>query len=343
MNKNISTFTQMIDTYKERIYNTILEYTPTGEPKELNMEALRCYIDRKGQYRRPTFLLAWAQLYGLDPNTVILPAAIQQISEDYFLMHDDILDNNKLRRGKPAAHVLFGNEIAIIAGDMVHMILWKMVLDAQKKLNKSISKKYIEKFYDIMLVTHQGQYYDIKNSSSIDIKKFTPDDYFKSIHAKSAYYSVYGPMQCGAILAGANENELDKIKRYGTLCGNAFQIKDDILDCISTENTLGKSIGNDIQQGTRTLILWHAIHHASSIKANRIYDIYNKKSRDSKDIMKMITFFNELGSISYAQEIAQKLTSDALDIFNIVHSNMPENETKKIAREGIGQVTERKK
>jgi geranylgeranyl pyrophosphate synthase len=259
-------------------------------------------------------------------------------------MHDDLIDKNMLRRGKPALHKLFGDEIAIIAGDMVHMILWRMAIDATLSLNGTIGMAYFNKLYDIMMVTHQGQYYDINNSiNGGRLLDFTEEEYFKSIHAKSAYYSVYGPMQCGAIIAGANNEEMEKIKEYGTLCGNAFQIKDDILDCISTENVLGKSIGTDVKESTRTLILWHSVHNASASMLKRIEAIYAKKNKSDEEVKFIIDTFKELGSIEYAEKRAAKLTDMALSAFEKNTQDIKEGAAKNIARSGIGHVTNRKK
>ncbi len=330
--------------YKEIIYKKIINYMPQGEPQHFNNEIIRTYIDRKGQYRRPIYLLAWTQLYGGHIEDALLPAAVQQISEDYFLMHDDLIDKNMLRRGKPALHKLFGEEIAIIAGDTVHMILWKMAIDATLSLNSKIGMTYFNKLYDIMMVTHQGQYYDINNSiNGKRLLDFTEEEYFKSIHAKSAYYSVYGPMQCGAIIAGADKEEMEKIKEYGTLCGNAFQIKDDILDCISTEEVLGKSIGTDVRESTRTLILWHTVHNANLNTLKRIEEIYAKRDKSDDEVKFIIDKFKELGSIDYAEKRAAKLTEMALDAFERNTKNINNEYAKNIARSGIGHVTNRKK
>lgn len=330
--------------YKEIIYKKIISYMPHGEPTHFNNEIIRAYIDRKGQYRRPIYLLAWTQLYGGELDDALLPAAVQQISEDYFLMHDDLIDKNMLRRGKPALHKLFGDEIAIIAGDTIHMILWKMAIDATLSLNSKIGMAYFNKLYDIMMITHQGQYYDINNSvNGRKLLDFTEEEYFKSIHAKSAYYSVYGPMQCGAIIAGADDGEMEKIKEYGTLCGNAFQIKDDILDCISTEEVLGKSIGTDVRESTRTLILWHTVHNASANTLKRIEDIYAKKNKSDDEVRFIIDKFKELGSIDYAEKRAAKLTEMALDTFEKNTKDITNEYAKNIARSGIGHVTNRKK
>ncbi len=343
--ENILDFKSFVVEHKERVYDTICGYFPEDAPKEF-LEMVRSYTDRKGQYRRPTYTILWALLYNGSVDDALLPAAVQQISEDYFLMHDDWMDGNSIRRGLPSAHVLFGPEYAIDAGDTLHNILWKMAYDASSRLGGDRGRNYFNKFYDIMLTTHIGQYLDLRLTREVkDITKFSADDYYKSIHAKSAYYSVYGPMQCGAIIAGAADEAIVKIAEYGTPAGIAFQIKDDILDCISTEGSLGKSIGNDVREGVKTLILWHAVQNADTPTLNRMRDIYAKdrKGKSDDDVKFVLDKFVDLGSIAYAESEAERFTAEALDTFEKSSINIPNSNMKALAMSSIGNTTKREK
>lgn len=338
-------FKAFVGQHKERVYQAICSYFPEDAPSEFK-QMVRSYTDRKGQYRRPSYVILWALLYNGTVEDAILPAAAQQISEDYFLMHDDWMDGNSVRRGLPTAHVLFGPEYAIDAGDTLHNILWKVAYDAATRLGPERGRTYFNKFYDIMLTTHIGQYLDLRLTREVkDITKFGLDDYYKSIHAKSAYYSIYGPMQCGAIIGGADADTVKRIAEYGTPAGTAFQIKDDILDCVSTESNLGKSIGTDVREGVKTIILWHAVHNSDPATLRRLMDIYSR-SRNQKsesDIKFVLDKFVELGSIKYAEEEAERQTQEALDMFDAVSKDIQPSETKELARSSIGHTTRREK
>jgi geranylgeranyl pyrophosphate synthase len=342
---DITDFKGFVAKYKERVYQTICSYFPENAPEHFR-RMLHSYTDRKGQYRRPAYAILWTLLYGGREEDAILPAAVQQISEDYFLMHDDWIDGNSVRRGLPAAHLLFGAEYAINAGDALQNILWKMAYDAASRLENERGKRYFDKFYDIMLTTHIGQYLDLRLTREVkDITKFRIEDYYESIHAKSAYYSVYGPMQCGAIIAGADDGSMSRIAEYGTPAGTAFQIKDDILDCISTEGSLGKSIGTDVQDGVKTIILWHAVQNADASTLERMKNIY-AKSREQKsesEIAFVLERFKELGSIDYAEKEAEKLTKVALEKFDIVSKDIKESGMKELAKSSIGHTTKRER
>jgi geranylgeranyl diphosphate synthase, type I len=342
---DVGDFKAFVAEHKDRVYSKILEYLALDVPADF-AEMMRCYVERKGQYRRPTYTILWNLLYGGKGDDSLLPAAAQQLSEDYFLMHDDWMDDNNMRRGLPTAHKMYGPEYAIDAGDALQTILWKVATDARDSLGGARGKKYFDKFQDIMLVTHVGQYLDLKLTREFkDITKFTPDDYFRSIHAKSAYYSVYGPMQCGAIIAGASDSELAGIKSYGTLAGLAFQIKDDILDCTSTQDTLGKSIGNDVKEGVKTMILWHAVHNADTAALERLKEIYTKqrKAKTKADIEFVLKKFDELGSIAFAEEEVERLMEEAMVIFEEDTSKIKESKIKAIARASISHTGKRSK
>ena len=336
-------FKSFIEQHKEKVYSRICDFLPQGEPKFFNEKVMRVYVDRKGQYRRPAYVMLWNLLYGGTPNDAILPAAVQQVSEDWILMHDDILDGNQVRRKLPAAHVLYGENYAMLGGDALQTVMWRMVNEAVTALGSS-GQAYFDKVYDIMIKTSIGQYMDVRlTEETKDITKFTKEEYYESIHAKAAYYSVYGPMQCGAIIAGAKPEIIERIPEYGIAAGKAFQIKDDILDCTSTQEKLGKSIGNDVLEGAKTLILWHAVSNAEPKTLKKLRGIYSKARKDktSDDVMFVLNAFNDLGSIEYAQSEATKLADTASIKFDKLTKNIPESAIKETAREAIGYVAVR--
>jgi geranylgeranyl pyrophosphate synthase len=338
-------FSAFVSSYKNTIYDRIQAYLPNSESETFN-KIVREYVDRKGQYRRPAYILLWALLYGGDAQQAILPAAAQQASEDWILMHDDWFDSNTLRRGKPTAHLIYGAEYAINGGDALHTIMWRMAMDAAVRLDGEKAKKYLNKFYDIMLTTCVGQHMDMSlTNENLDITKFTMEDYYKAIQAKSAYYSVYGPMQVGGIIANAETERIEGIKQYGIPAGLAFQIKDDILDCTSTEGELGKAIGTDVREGVKTIILWHAVHSASSSMLRRLKQIYAKPrgSKGEEEIKFVISAFEELGSIHFAEREAERLAKDALRNFELMERDVKESKIKEIARQSISCVVSRGK
>ncbi len=338
-------FEEYLHKHRDSVYDKICEYLPSKEPKE-HYKMVREYVDRKGKYTRPIFLVLWTELHGGDPKKAILPATAMQASQDWILIHDDIEDGNKIRRDEPTAWVKYGINYAINAGDALHMIMWKIVHDAVNHLGDTIGKRYYDKFYNMLIVTAEGQYLDLHLAHDVkDITKFTLEDYYKSIHGKSGYYSVYGPMQMGAIIAGKDDAYVNRIKEYGELIGNAFQLKDDILDCTATEEVLGKTHGNDVYENVKTAILWHFVKNASKPDLEKVKEIYTKE-RDEKspeEVQEVLDLFNRYGSITYAKELVDKLAKDALTKFEEVSKDIPESDLKETARDAIRKMAERRK
>jgi geranylgeranyl diphosphate synthase type II len=338
-------FEEYIQIHKEKIYKKICEYIPNREPKE-HYAWVRDYTDRKGKYGRPSYITLWCKLYGGNVNDAILPAACMQASEDWILVHDDWIDGATVRRGKPTLHEIVGDVFAINAGDAMHMINWKMVHNAAKQLGPDRGERFYQYFYEMLLVTAEGQYYDARLTKvKKDIRNFTLEDYYQSIAAKTSYYSVYGPMQFGAIIAGQKGKELDKIKEYGYPLGIAFQMKDDIFDITSTVETFGKSVTNDIYEGVKTAIVWHFVHNANESDLKKVEAIYAKdrENKTPKEVAFVKDLFIKYGSVQFAEQKMEEFGRQAIEKFEENTKNIPENEIKELARDSITYAVKRKK
>lgn len=329
---------------REKVYQKICKYLPQKEPQEY-YRIVRAYPDRKGQYRRPSYLVLWTLLYGGKEEDALLPAAAQQLSEDYFLSHDDWMDKNTLRRKEKSLHILYGDRYAILAGDHLQTLTWRIAKDGADALESERGKLYFDKFYDMMHITHEGQYFDLRLTHEVkDIEAFSEEDYYQSIHAKTAYYSVYGPMQCGALIAGASREAIQSIEEYGTLAGNAFQIKDDILDCVSEEGVLGKAIGTDVREGTKTLILWYAVQKATRENVEvlkKLKEIYQKEEKTEGEVQYVLDQFQELGAIDFAQKKSEELIQQAMEKFEDLSKDLLESPIKDLARQSIHHTSKR--
>ncbi len=337
------TFEEYCKTNNDNIYKALLGYIPDRAPFE-HYKMVSDYTHRRGKYARPNLALLWCELFGGKKEDVAHFAYGIQLAEDWFLMHDDWEDRNELRRGKPTAHKLYGDTFAVNAGDAAHAIMWKIAHDGAKIPNTETGEKLFEKFYDIITVTIEGQYYDMKLVSEKDITKFSLEDYWQSIHAKAAYYSVYGPMQLGAMAAGKNEEEVAKIVKYGLAIGRAFQTKDDILDCTSTEEILGKTIGNDVLEGTKTPILWHFVENAPLEQVEFVKSVYRKERHEktATEVTKILNLFKENGSVEFAEKLVDGLAEEALNEFENQTATI-KSALKETARDAITKLAKRKK
>lgn len=178
------------------------------------------YPTRKSKYLRPTLLRLIASSLRVNTQLVFQAGAAMQISEEWILIHDDIEDNSDERRGLPTLHKIYGNELAINAGDSLMTIMWKVIVDTK-------NQELIDEFYKILMRTTLGQGIEIIGKND---RQISDDKYFFYADSKSGYYSMAGPMRLGAIVAKANTKQLEKITYFGLHLGRCFQLVDDVLD-----------------------------------------------------------------------------------------------------------------
>ncbi len=208
---------------KPIIWEKIQEYLPSKDPKK-HYEMVCEYPKRQGKYIRPGLIILSSQMFGIDDyKKALLSAAAMQVCEDWILIHDDIEDHSLERRHKPALHIMHGDELAINAGDALHIIMWRILGDNVRLLGSEIGWKIFDKMSDIIEKTIEGQFLEInwicKNQINI-----TEKEYFRMIDIKAGYYTIVGPLQLGAILTKRSAKELDKIEEWGICIGRAFQI-----------------------------------------------------------------------------------------------------------------------
>ncbi len=336
-------FKEYIEQHRQKVYSKICEYFQVKDPIE-HYKISREYSDRQGSYRRPGLILLTGQMLGAKLDDLIIPSAAMQLSEDWILVHDDIEDHSSLRRGKESLNKLYGMEVALNAGDAGHIIMWKMLKDYL--IAYKYGSELYDKFYDIMEKTVEGQFLDINfiyNKKTF--KNVDEELYFKIISSKTCYYTVYGPMQLGAIIAGADNEMLKILEDIGKPAGASFQIADDLLDMTADEKIFGKQKYGDLYEGKITLIILNAYKSASPEEKDKINEIY-AKSRDQKtqeDINFLLQVIDKYNSIDFVKNIGEKYTADAKKNIEKYTDKLPDNEYKQILLSAINELYSRNK
>jgi geranylgeranyl diphosphate synthase type II len=331
---------------KEPVWEKIQKYLPRKEPKE-HYAMIREYPSRQGKYFRPALVLLSAEMFGGDMEKALLTAAAMQTSEDWMLIHDDWQDGSEERRStpdeyKPALHRIFGNELAVNAGDALHVIMWKILGDNVRLLGNKTGWKVYDKFVDILMKTTEGQYLELSWIRNNRIS-LTEKEYYRMIYAKAGYYTVTGPLQLGAIVAGALDSEIRKIAEWGVPFGCAFQLWDDVMNLTIESHIQGKEIAGDILEGKRTLALIHLLGKCTITEKAYITSIYSKprerKTEEEKDYV--LNLMRRYGSIKYCKHIAWNYSILAKIIFDENTSHLPDTNAKHIIRECIDFVVNR--
>lgn len=319
------------------------------------------YPQRKGKYLRPTLVLLTAEAMGFPQGDTLQTAAAMQVSEDWILNHDDIEDDSLRRRGKPALHKLYGKELAINAGDGLHVLMWKMLLDNLARLASTrlaakpaeVSAKsrrgylkgtrIMEEFYQMLNRTVLGQTIEIKwtQEGKMDL---SDEDILFILESKTGYYTIAGPMRLGAILAGASEKQLTDIYEFGKVLGRSFQIVDDLLDLTSDFKGQKKQTGNDIYEGKRTIILMHLFQTISAGDKKKLLAIMEKprEKKTEKEVKWVVEKMREYGSLDYSRKMAEKFAKEAEKIFEKKLGFLDHQPAREQLKAGIDFIVKRK-
>ena len=217
------------------------------EPATL-YEPLEYMMAIGGKRLRPRLCLTTYCLFkdNID-NNIIMPSLALELFHSFTLMHDDIMDNAELRRGKPAIHAKWGENSAILCGDALSILSLKF-LEGYKGPE---FRRLVELFSDMAVLVMEGQQYDMDFE---DMPVVTMDDYLKMIGLKTAAL-IACAAKMGAIIGGAGEQVCDALYQFGWELGLAFQITDDYLDTFGDPQIFGKKVGGDIENNKKTWLL----------------------------------------------------------------------------------------
>ena len=261
----------------------------TFDRKPRNLYAPADYIMQLGGKRlRPILVLAACDLFS-DNYQKSLPAALSvEIFHNFTLVHDDIMDEADIRRGKMTVHKKYDTNTAILSGDLLFIESYKFL----SKLSplSSLSQIY-DIFNDFAVKVCEGQQYDIDFETQADV---SIDEYLKMIELKTAVL-IMGALKIGAIIGGAEESDVFHLGAFGRAIGIAFQIQDDFLDTFGDEAKFGKKTGGDIVQSKKTYLYLKALEVANDQQYDELTQMYfDKNIASSLKIEKVKTIFAQL-------------------------------------------------
>ena len=309
---------------------------------DFHFDMVSDYPKRQGKYIRPSLLLLTAQAMGADLKLCLNTAAAMQISEDWILSHDDVEDQSDQRRGQPALQKIFGDHLAINAGDALHVLMWQVLAQNFSLLPLKVAQKIHQEFFIMLSRTILGQTIEIKwiEDNRFDL---TESDVLLISESKTGYYTIAGPMRLGAILAGATTKQLASLYDFGIALGCAFQITDDLLDLTSTFSGLKNQLGNDIYEGKRTVMLVHLLHHLDAKNKTKLVQILSRprSQKTPADILWVIDQMNQVGSLDYSRQLATKFSQQAVKIFDTKLKFLSRSPFRDQLRSGIDFITHR--
>lgn len=317
---------EILEFYSEDIIKTINDNLASITPKDL--EEASIYLTKAGgKMLRPCLTLISTEAVGGKKESSLNSAAAIELIHTFSLIHDDIMDDDDVRRGMPAVHKVWGDPLAILSGDTLFSKAFQMVSQTNpeevsyERINKALST-----VADACLYICEGQASDMDFEDRYDVSE---QEYLDMIFKKTGAL-IAAATKTGAIIGGANDEIVDIMYDYGRLIGLAFQIQDDYLDLVSDEESLGKPIGSDIAKGKMTLIVVKALSEASDEDSETLLKILKDDNSSAEDIELALQLFDKYDSIEYARKIAQDNVDEAKQLLKI----LPESESK-IALEKI--------
>ncbi len=294
----------------------------SSSSKEM-MERITEFNLRGGKRIRPILVVFGYKAFGGKKEKEIIKAALAvELMESFLLMHDDIMDQDELRRGYLTMHKIYenkckrqyknadskryGESMAIIAGDITSILGSEAILYSGFPIKNKL--KAVDMFNRCVINTNFGQILDIKSSFDAEIKEKD----IKRIHQlKTAVYTIQAPLHIGAILAGAKKSALNALSSYAMPLGQAFQIKDDILGLFSTKQKIGKPVGSDIKEGKKTLLILKALEKADKKEKKFILNCMGNRKITEKDVKKLKNIMINTGSLAYSEALAKELVEKA--------------------------------
>jgi geranylgeranyl diphosphate synthase type II len=329
-------FKSILAANKDRIWQEIQIHLPATGPFDF-VEMVTDYPRRQGKYGRGTLVLLSCEAFGGQVARAVRTAAAMQLSEDWLLIHDDLEDDSDERRGQPTLHRLHGIEMATNAGDVLHILMWQVLIANRAILDETTTFRILQEFARFLTITATGQHFEM----ALFLKKRIPLTSLEYTHVeeimrtKSAIYSIAGPIRLGAIIAGASEATLDQIDEFSIPLGIGFQIRDDLLNIIGNGSVYGKEIGGDLYEGKRTLLLVHLLKNISGPDQQAVSAIMAKpRSRKTvAEVQYIIDLMKKSGSIAFAETRAAELAREAKNAFNRHFSGLAHKESFEAAIE----------
>jgi octaprenyl-diphosphate synthase len=259
------------------------------------------YIQTSGGKRiRPAVLLMAARLSGYKGDRAVLYAAVIEFIHTATLVHDDIIDDSALRRGRLAVHSRWGNDVTVLLGDYLYIKSMAMALTHD-------TLDVVRLLCDVTLRMIEGELYQLTKNGDADI---TEDEHFEIIRRKTAFL-FGGAAQIGGMLGSVTPEQQEALREYAFNLGIAFQLVDDLLDFTGDAAALGKPIGADLREGKMTLPLIHLLRQGHAAGERIVRDIIATRAVDEQQWHDLLQILSEHRSIDYAFRRAEEFAERA--------------------------------
>ena len=302
---NKITWMRSIEEYKSKFVTYLESKVKTQEPKNL-YEPMTYILGLGGKRLRPVLTLMSAEIFGAGYKEALDAALAIEVFHNFSLIHDDIMDDAPLRRGKPAVHEKWDVNTGILSGDAMLIKAYQIF----ENYEGETFRKLAELFSKTATQVCEGQQYDLDFESRDDV---TIEEYLKMIEYKTAVL-VAAALRMGAIVANSSVAEQNAIYDFGKNLGIAFQLQDDYLDAFGDPRSFGKRVGGDIIENKKTYLYLKALELGSKAEKQELQDLYSIQPSDPTAKIELAkSIFLQNGAVKSLQNEIESYTQKAFD------------------------------
>ncbi len=272
-----------------------------------------------GKKLRPFLCMVSCGAFGGEEEDALIPGLSIELIHNFTLVHDDIMDDDDLRRGRITLHNKEGLPTAINVGDALFALSFRLISEMDDDPVKI--KRILYEISNAILKVAEGQEEDMRFEKTFDIAE---EEFIDMIEKKTSYL-FRAAARCGAIVADAPEEHIEHMGEYARKMGIAFQVQDDYLDLKGEETDLGKPVGSDIKEGKRTLMVIHALENLERDDKERLIEILENEC-NLTDVHDAIDLLEKNDSIEYCRRLAKDYACEAKEQIEF----LPNNQQKRL-------------
>ena len=299
-----------MEKYIKLIEEKLATFDFGEKPSEL-YEPIRYILSLGGKRLRPVLTLMTCQLFDKEFEKALYPALGVEVFHNFTLLHDDIMDNAPIRRGKQTVHEKWDTNVAILSGDVMLIRAYDLLL----KTSQSDIGKVLSKFNKCAAEVCEGQQYDMNFETRYSVSEA---EYLEMIKLKTAVLLGFA-IELGAMIGGAEEKICNQLYDFGINIGMGFQLKDDLLDVYADSAKFGKLVGGDIISNKKTYLLIKAIELVDGQEKADLSHWLTKKEFNLQDKVKaVIDIYNKLGIKELGENKMNSYFNKSLEIFDSI-------------------------
>ena len=314
-----------IAQYRETFIKYLEEKIVLAEPKNL-YDPIVYILQLGGKRLRPVLTLMTAEIFGTSHKKALDAALAVEVFHNFSLVHDDIMDDAPLRRGKITVHEKWDINTGILSGDAMLILAYQLFENYEDGTFRALAKLFSKTAIEVC----EGQQYDIDFETRNDV---TIPEYLKMIEYKTAVL-VGAAMKMGALVAEGSEKDAQGIYDFGRYLGLAFQLQDDYLDAYGDPETFGKQVGGDIIENKKTYLYLKALENSSEANKQKLIELFSEQPEDATDKVLLVKeIFNASNAPVAIKEAIEAYTSKAFQLLQTL--NIGDTEKKSLKDFGV--------